>query len=402
MIENLRVALPNTRDAFGMFFGKLFLGERASGLRRRLWARLTQVMGSGALILQTAVAASAAWYLASLVLGHDQPFVAAIAAVITLGATSGREGRRAVEWVLAVALGLTVADLVVLITGFGTLQIAAVVAVAMAAARFLSRGEMLATEAGISAVLVVTLDPSTAGPTPDRFLDALVGCGVALGVHALSPLNPGRVVERAARPIFDNLAGALERTAGALEAGDVEGAERALEAVRAIDPEVAGLKEALDAGYEDARISPGAYRSLSRLRSYAAAADQLDLAVRNTRVLARAAVQATRAGEPAPEPLPEAVRDLAGSVRSLAGEFREPIRRDASDRTKDAGAVEAGRLALEAAGEATTVLKERGDLTTSMLVGQVRSTSVDLLRASGMSPDDALAALDEATREYAP
>lgn len=406
MIENLRLTFPNVRGSVGSFIGRVFLGERASGVRWRLWGRLTRVGGSGALILQTAVAASAAWYLASLVLGHDKPFVAAIAAVITLGATSGREGRRAIEWVLAVAVGLTVADLVVLVTGFGILQIAAVVGAAMVTAKFLGRGEMLATEAGVSAVLVVGLDPSTAGPTPDRFVDALVGCAVALGVHALSPLNPGRVVEKAARPIFDDLSGALEKTADALATGDPVRAQQALDAARGIDAEVLDLKEALDAGYEDARISPSGSRSLGRLHSYAATADQIDLAVRNTRVLARAAVQATRAGKAAPEPLSEAVRDLARAVGALSGKFQERpdrrLRADAGMHDEIDPDGDAGRLALEAAGGAMAVLRERSDLTTSMLVGQVRSTSVDLLRASGMDREAALAALEEATRETTP
>ncbi len=40
------------------------------------------------------------------------------------------------------------------------------------------------------------------------------------------------------------------------------------------------------------------------------------------------------------------------------------------------------------------MLKERNDLATSMLVGQVRSTAVDLLRASGMDLDEAPGALE--------
>ena len=57
-------------------------------------------------VVQTAVAASAAWYLAGPILGHEKPFVAPIAAVIALGGTVGREERRAVEWIFGVALGL--------------------------------------------------------------------------------------------------------------------------------------------------------------------------------------------------------------------------------------------------------------------------------------------------------
>lgn len=45
------------------------------------------------------------------------------------------------------------------------------------------------------------------------------------------------------------------------------------------------------------------------------------------------------------------------------------------------------------------VLNERSDLPTSMLVGQVRSTAVDLLRASGIHLDEAAGELDGAVRD---
>src|SRR5919107_4454134 len=85
-------------------------------------------------ILQTAVAASLAWFLASAVLGHDQPFFAAIAAVVSTGVVVGQEGRRAIELVFGVACGLAVADLLVVLIGTGTVQIGVVVALAMAVA----------------------------------------------------------------------------------------------------------------------------------------------------------------------------------------------------------------------------------------------------------------------------
>jgi uncharacterized membrane protein YgaE (UPF0421/DUF939 family) len=102
-------------------------------------------------ILQTAVAASLAWFLASAALGHDQPFFAAIAAVISTGVVVGQEGRRVIELVFGVACGLAVADLLVLAIGTGTVQIGIVVALAMAAAMMLGGGTLLVTEAGVSA-----------------------------------------------------------------------------------------------------------------------------------------------------------------------------------------------------------------------------------------------------------
>src|SRR5687767_12018195 len=110
-------------------------------------------------ILQTAVAASLAWFLASAALGHDRPFFAAIAAVVSTGVVVGQEGRRAIELVFGVACGLAVADLLVLAIGTGTVQIGIVVALAMAAAMMLGGGTLLVTEAGGSALVGITLEP---------------------------------------------------------------------------------------------------------------------------------------------------------------------------------------------------------------------------------------------------
>jgi hypothetical protein len=69
-------------------------------------------------------------------------------------------------------------------------------------------------------------------------------------------------------------------------------AENALERTRRIDARAGGLKEALAARYKTARFSPPRRRDLGYLAHYVAAvADQLDLVVRNTRVLARATVE---------------------------------------------------------------------------------------------------------------
>ena len=395
MFNDLRVAIAGVGNWGLSTVGLAGASDSSWAARFGRWLRAgaRRVRSSWWSILQTAVAASAAWYLATLILGHEHPFVAPIATVISLGATAGRTGRRAAEWFFGVAFGLAVADLLMFAIGTGTLQIGAVVAFAMAAAIFLGAGPLLVTEAGVTALLVITLDPSTAGPSPDRFLDALVGCCVALAVHSLLPVDPRTMVEQAARPIFTDLTRALEEASGALAAGDPDGAEAALRRAREIDARVAGLREALDAGYETVRLSPSRRRALERLAPYAEAADSLDLAVRNTRVLARAAVGLVRHGEPAPGLLSEAVLDLARAVEDLAGYLEQPgsVAKMPPDEV-------ASRFALKAAGEATAVLHERSDLPTSVLVGQIRSTAVDLLRASGMHLDEAAGELDGAVR----
>jgi hypothetical protein len=112
----------------------------------------------------------------------------------------------------------------------------------------------------------------------------------------------------------------------------------------------------------------------------------MDYAVRNTRVLARRAVSATRRSGAAAPPLVEAVSLLADAVDALVRELGDEPRGDARSRA----------LALRAAQLATAVLADDRGLQTSALVAQVRSTAVDLLRGSGMSEDEAVVALERA------
>jgi uncharacterized membrane protein YgaE (UPF0421/DUF939 family) len=369
---------------------RMNIDENILALRSRFGETLGRLRVGALPIVQTAVAASLSWFLASAVLGHERPFFAAIAAVISLGVVVGQEGRRVLELVFGVACGLAVADVLVRLIGTGTVQIGVVIALAMAVAWLLGGGPMLVSEAGVTALFTVMLDPTTSGWSPDRFLDAALGAGVALAVRAVFPSDPREIVERAAHPIFADLVDALKETAAALRVGNLEMAEHALQTARETDACVASLKEALDAGYDTAKLSPPRRRALGQLGFYATAADQLDLAVRNVRVLARAAVSMVREGTEAPEELSDTILDLAHAVEALATYIEEPEH-----------PLDTRRFALEAAAEATAVLKDRNDLQTSMLVGQIRSTAVDLLRASGMTHAEALEALREAAHRAA-
>ena len=336
-------------------------------------------------VVQSAAAASLAYFLARVLLGHESPFFAPIAAVISLSVTVGSRPRRAIEMVVGVAVGLMVADLLVLVIGTGTLQIAAVVLLAMAAAVFFGGGTMLVNQAAVSAILVVVLQPRAAVFSPDRFLDALVGGGVALLVGFLLPANPERLVGRAIAPVLDELSALLQEISAVLETGDPERARRTLLRAREMDDRVRRLNEALAAGHETARLSPTRRRSLRHLDLYASAGARIELAVINTRVLARGAANATRRGDAIPGKLPEAVLDLSRSVKAL-GIFLE----------ESGGAEDARRHALDAARRATEVLAERHELGISVLVGQVRSAAVDLLRSTGMDQASALEALEDA------
>ena len=338
--------------------------------------------------MQTAVAAGVAWFLAVLVLGHEQPLFAPIASVISLGLAVGQRGRRAAELILGVAFGFAIANLLVFVLGVGPVQIAIVVALAMTVAVFFGRGELGVNEAAISgAILMIAFQPAPgAGFLPERLFEGLIGCGVALAVHALLPINPELMVERAAHPVFGDSVAVLEEIAAALADSDFERAEHALLRAREIDERVSGFKEALAAGHETARFAPPRRRALGHLELYAAAADQIDLTVRNVRGLARAAASAVRYGSPASEALAEAILGLARAVEALATYLERPGQPE-----------DARELALKAAGDATALLEEHHeDLATSELVGRIRTTAIDILKGTGMDREGALQALEEA------
>jgi uncharacterized membrane protein YccC len=194
-------------------------------LRGSLRRRLRRVRGELWPIAQTTLAAGAAWALASLV--HSRPFFAPVSAVISLGVARGRRTVRAIELTVGVAVGITVADLIVAALGGGTLVIMLVVALSMAAALLVGGGVLLVNQAAISAILVVaTLQPG-AGPSPGRFVDALIGGGIALLVgQVLFPRDPLKAMAKAARPVVSDLAVALSATAEGLRENDPSRARR--------------------------------------------------------------------------------------------------------------------------------------------------------------------------------
>ena len=349
------------------------------------WNRVRVVWRS---LVQAAIAAPVAWLFATEVLGHQSPFFAPIAAIIVLGQTTAQRGRRAVEVAIGVAVGIAVADVIIAAIGAGALQLTLVVLLAIAAARFLGNGQLLANQAAVSAILVATIQHATGGPL-DRFFDALTGGAVALLVNALVvPADPVRLLREAAQPLLAELASTLEDIARTIIDRDREGARATLRRARAIDALEAQLEDAVLTGRETSRLAPLRRSSRATVESYAAATARLDLAVRNVRVLARGLVRAVELDDRVPPDVADAVRDLAAAVRALGPVLggQEPSE-------------ELRAAALRAAGRASAVLERTGNLSVSVIVGQIRSTAVDLLAGGGMDYDAAADAVRAAARE---
>jgi uncharacterized membrane protein YgaE (UPF0421/DUF939 family) len=365
--------------------------EAAERSRVSMRTRLERLRVAWRSILQASLASALAWLLATEVLGHRAPFFAPVAAIVTLGLTVQARGRRAAEVAVGVALGIGIADLLVLGIGTGAAQLALVVLLATSTAIFLGSGQMLATQAAVSAALVATLQPPADGFEFERFLDALAGGAVALLVNAVVlPAHPVAMVRRAAEPVLEELAATLEDVAEAIVARERELAQAALERARAIDELEARFAEAVDIGRETTRYAPPRRRARGRVEDYAEAAAQIDLAVRNVRVLARGVIRSLRLDENVPPEIADAVRDLAAAVRALGAVLDDLA---PPERVREP--------ALRAAATGTAVLERTGNLSVSVIVGQIRSTATDLIITTGLPRDDAAELVRRTAQEAA-
>jgi hypothetical protein len=195
-------------------------------------------------------------------------------------------------------------------------------------------------------------------------------------------------VGRAAQRVFADLGRTLQDIAGALAAGDADAAKAALQAARSIDDRIDAVEEQLALGRETARFAPPRRGARAQLDRYARSLTQIDFAVRDTRVLARTVLRHVRAGVDAPDGLVDAIRELAQAVWELAASYDDAARGE-----------EARRLALGAAMRVAQLAEEQQALAITEIAVQVRSTAVDLARASELADDAVDAVADEPTEE---
>jgi uncharacterized membrane protein YgaE (UPF0421/DUF939 family) len=364
------------------------LEQRVRGAAR---LRLEALHGSWSAIAQSAVAAGVAWALAKLLVGQSEPFFASAAAVISLGLSRGQPRRRAIELSVGVAIGIGIAAGLVNLIGVGPIQVAVLVALVMAIALLLNGSPVLINQAAVSALLIMTLPGQ--GAEIDRFLDACVGGAVAIAFGLLFSFHePFAAVEGARRDALAELAATLEAIAAALRLGELPAAEAALAGARKLDRGVDVLYDAVAEAGETAAFSPRRRALLEELDPRAGEAPQIDYAVRDARVLARATTTAIRRKAHLDPRLGEAVAELAATTRAL----------DAADRRRHgarADVRERASRAVELAGAANV----HNSLWPTMIFGQTRALAFDLLQASGEDPEAARALIDAAaTTKIAP
>lgn len=340
---------------------------------RRRWARLRS---KGWQIGQCAVAAALAWFLANDVFDHPTPFFAPIAAVVSLGTSYGQRHRRVLEVTLGVALGVLVADLLVLTLGSGAWQLGLIVGLSMTAAVLLTSGQLFTTQAGVQAIVVATLVPDGTQAFI-RWTDALIGGGVALLAASVVPAAPLRRPRHQAGVVLAKVSDLLRAAANVMVDGRAEEALDLLAEARHTDPLVQELRAAADEGLSVVASSPFRRRHRSDLRRVADLVEPVDKALRSTRVLVRRCAVTAHHGRVVPPSYVALCREVATACDGIVEEL--VANRPAAT----------ARPALLRAATGSGECEPIDDLQVEAILVQLRSVIADLLEITGLEPLEA-------------
>lgn len=328
---------------------------------------------------QAGLAATLAWLAARELLGNQDPTFAPAEAVGVIAAALGNRARRTVELVVGVLLGIFVGDTLVEILGTGPWQTGVIVFLSAAVAAAARGTGALMTQAGGTAVLVATVTPTSPDLEWSRTVNATVGGAIGLlVVLVLAPLNPMRTVRRVADPTLNLFAREMTASAEALARADARAAQEILHRMRAAKPQLERLSEAVTAAEEVVRLSPVRWRRRRTLAAYGRAVEHMDRAFRNSQAMVRRIGTTLRDEEPVPADLPAAAERLGEAVRMLHREFlaaRAPVQ------TRE--------RVLSAVREAGEACRQDIGFSGTIVVAQLRTVANDMLRATGVSSDEA-------------
>ena len=133
--------------------------DRLQQVDKSLQSRLKRVQKRFLPILQTALAAGFAFWIAHVIFGHPRPFFAPISVVIIIGMSGGDRLTKMFDMALGCVLGVLAGDLLFYRLGDGGWQIAVVVAGSLLIASFFSSSILVNNQAAIGAILIVTIMP---------------------------------------------------------------------------------------------------------------------------------------------------------------------------------------------------------------------------------------------------
>jgi uncharacterized membrane protein YgaE (UPF0421/DUF939 family) len=349
-------------------------------VRSRVRQGRSRVRSAALPVALAAVAAAASFALAQVLFGHQYPFFAPVCVWVCLGFSSDHSMRRVAELGIGVTVGVGLGEALLHVIGTGAWQIGLVLGSSALVARFIDRGALLTTQAGVQAIVIIGLPLASTGGGLGRWTDALVGAAVAFLATALTPGDPRRYPRRAGGEGLTELAATLDAIAHGVRTGDREDREAALIRGRASEPALDEWQSAARQSLATARVSANGRKYRKELVDMGRTAVLTDRTMRTVRVVARRALSLPDVPE---------VGTLADLLELLAKATRE-LAEDVSAGRDPKGTRE---LVLDVARRADPGELGSGAWQVQSLVLILRSAVVDLAEAAGVPPQDARDAL---------
>lgn len=353
-------------------------GQAAGHLRNRtrLGARRTRANLSQ--LLQVTVGATLAYAFCQVVLGHEYPFLAAVAAAVGTGVTADRRVRRSMEIGFGATAGVLVGELMLVTFGSGLWQLAVTMILGLMVGTMINSGGIFITQIGVQSVYVITVPQAAAAQPFDRTVDALVGAVVAILMALVVPNDARKGPRDKASSLLTEISETLLESADALARADAHAARRALSRARDTQGIVDSWRSTLRISQEATRINARSRRYAAEVTRLARAVEFTDRAMRMVRVVARRTQAMAELGTERPQHA-ELVRGLGEGARRL----RVALERGTS-RTP------AEEFLSEVAARLDPNGRDAADMQDRTLVLLLRPLAVDLLQAAGLTEEAAL------------
>ena len=298
--------------------------------------------------LKIAVSAGVSWTLAKWLLSSPSPIWAPITAALISSLTLRASIRDAAEKIVGVVVGIAVAIWLGGLIGLHAWSISLIVAVGFLMGRVLRLGGSAAAQIPINGLFILAL-----GGGSERFLDTLIGAGVAVVVNfAIVPPNYVSAATRSVRALADGLVDTLSTmAAGIATPWRFEFAADWLRAAREQGRFALAAESATERAGQSLDMHPGRSSWANSLDRLEQTNDTLQIVEVQVRTLART------------------LRDIATKVPSRDG-TQPPMPMAAGMLTSTSGAIEAF---------AHTLLRAEKDVS-AVVVGGAARRSIDEAR----------------------
>lgn len=364
----------------------------AEGPLKGVFDRLRRV-GLGERVLKSALAASIAWALASLIPGNALPILAPITAMFSINLTIAGSMKQGWQRILGVATGIGIALVITEILGPSALSIGLVVLSSFFLGRWLRLEASGVEQMAVSALLVVVGSASAAIDHVAllHLANILIGTGVGLLLNAsVAPPNFLPAAQRSIETRTAEVAAILDDLAIQLELGiDPDAAIAILHRARIADATVQEVDHAIRRAEESLAWNLFGRRQRPALARYRQAALALEHASIQTRLLARTtndALATARGDSLRPRwlepgalgaPLAELMADNARTIASLATAATDPSTATNAAALQQGGALRRANL-MAAAAEHEADLEGEGWVLLGELAGISSQMQVDL------------------------